>query len=170
MGTTSVRRNLFNNHLSKRAVPTVPPMQGSSSNTSNVQSSRSGSSSETNSSSLNITTGSTDNGEIVVKDKNGGYKLDIPMLAPVVGGEDGDEIEGFDESQNGGGSGATVVSTGETEIGGREKESMWNGNELLLRQMGACVYRTNAWLRNRGQLDRNDVPQSEQADEQRASW
>ena len=124
MGTTSVRRNLFNNHLSKRAMSTVPPMQGSGSNTSNVQSSRSGSSSETNSSSLNMTTGSTDNEEIVVKDKNGGYKLDIPVLAPVVGGEDGDEIEGFDESQNGGGSGATVVSTGETEIGGREKESM----------------------------------------------
>ena len=164
MGTTSVRRNLFNNHLSKRAVSTVPPMQGSSSNTSNVQSSRSGSSSETNSTSLDLTTGSTDNGEIVVKDKNGGYKLDIPVLAPVIGGEDGDEIEGFDESQNGGGSGATVVSTGETEIGGREKESMWNGNELLLRQKRECVYvytRTNAWLRNRGQLDRNDVPQSE---------
>lgn len=163
MGTTSVRRNLFNNHLSKRAVSTVPPMQGSSSNT-NVQSSRSGSSSETNSTSLNLTTGSTDNGEIVVKDKNGGYRLDIPVLAPVIGGEDGDEIEGFDESQNGGGSGATVVSTGETEIGGREKESMWNGNELLLRQKKECVYvytRTNAWLRNRGQLDRNDVPQSE---------
>lgn len=142
MGTTSVRRNLFNSHLSKRAVSTVPPMQGSSSNTSNVQSSRSGSSSETNSSSLNITTGSTDNGEIVVKDKNGGYKLDIPVLAPVIGGEDGDEIEGFDETQNGGGSGATVVSTGETEIGGREKESMWSGNGLLLRQ---GKYRANVW-------------------------
>lgn len=136
MGTTSVRRNLFNNHLSKRAVSTVPPMQGSSNNTSNVQSSRSGSSSETNSSSLNLTAGSNDSGEIVVKDKNGSYKLDIPVLAPIVGGEDGDEIEGFDESQNGG-SGATVVSTGETEIGGREKESMWNGNRLLLCQKRA---------------------------------
>lgn len=64
----------------------------------------------------------------MVKDKNGAYKLDIPVLSPVTvggGGEDGDEMDGFEDSQNGGaGSGATVVdSTGETEIGGREKES-----------------------------------------------
>lgn len=64
----------------------------------------------------------------MVKDKNGAYKLDIPVLSPVIvggGGEDGDEMDGFEDSQNeGAGSGATVVdSTGETEIGGREKES-----------------------------------------------
>lgn len=61
----------------------------------------------------------------MVKDKNGGYKLDIPVLPLVGAGEDGEEMEGFDESQNGGGSTATIVnSNGETEIDGREKESM----------------------------------------------
>lgn len=63
----------------------------------------------------------------MVKDKNGAYKLDIPVLSPVIvgNGEDGDEMDGFEDSQNGGpGSGPTVVdSTGETEIGAREKES-----------------------------------------------
>lgn len=128
MPATSVRRNLFNSNFSKHSVPSAPPMQGANNNVSNVQSSCSVTvSSETNQSSLNATAGSTDNGEIVVKDKNGGYKLDIPVLPLVGAGEDGGEMEGFDESQNGGGSAATIVnSNGETEIDGQEKESTWS--------------------------------------------
>lgn len=121
MGTTSVRRNLFNSNLGKRAVSSVPPMQGASNNTFNLQSSSHPSSSETVSSSNNPRP--TDSDEIVVKDKNGSYKLDIPVL-PVIVSEDGEEIEGFGEGHNGGGPGSAVDSTGETELGGREKESM----------------------------------------------
>lgn len=94
-------------------------MQGASNNTFNLQSSHPGSS-ETNSSN---NARSADNDEFVVKDKNGSYKLDIPVLPPVIVGENGEEIEGFDDGQNGGGSGSTVVdSAGETDLGGREKE------------------------------------------------
>ena len=120
MGTPSVRRNLFNSNLSKRAVSSVPPMQGASNNTFNLRSSSHPGSSETNPSSNNARPADSD--EIVVKDKNGSYKLDIPIL-PMMTGEDGDEMEGFDEGHNGGGPGSVVDSTGETELGGREKES-----------------------------------------------
>lgn len=95
-------------------------MQGASNNSFNIQSSSHPSSSETNPSSSNNAR-STDSDEIVVKDKNGSYKLDIPVL-PVIVNEDGEEIEGFDEGHNGGGPGSAVDSTGETELGGREKE------------------------------------------------
>ena len=136
MGASSVRRNLFSSNLSKRSGPTLPPIQGSSHGTSNGNSNNASnlqSPTHTTSSAdtiplnnSNVMTGSTagtsDTGEIVVKDKNGAYKLDIPVLPPVIvgSGDDGDEMDGFEDTQNGG---ATVVdSTGETDIGGREKE------------------------------------------------
>jgi hypothetical protein len=60
----------------------------------------------------------------VVRDKNGGYKLDVPVLPPVVG-EDGDEMEGVEGSGATGGSAATGAdSTAQTEISGREKEKI----------------------------------------------
>lgn len=68
-----------------------------------------------------------DNGDIVVKDKNGGYRLDIPVLSPTMTGEDGDEVpmEGVEEGRPSGGSGGTGVSSvGDADISGREKESM----------------------------------------------
>lgn len=132
MGASSVRRNLFSSNLSKRSGPTLPPIQGGSTsthtNTSNLQSpTHTTSSADTiplNNSNTTTTSngGASDTGDIVVKDKNGAYKLDIPVLPPVImgSGDDGDEMEGFEDDQNGG---ATVVdSTGETDIGGREKE------------------------------------------------
>lgn len=65
-----------------------------------------------------------DNGDIVVKDKNGGYELDIPILPPTLE-SDGDEISGGDEARASAGAGAAGTdSTGDTEISGREKESM----------------------------------------------
>lgn len=68
-----------------------------------------------------------DNGDIVVKDKNGGYRLDIPVLSPMMTGEEGDEVpmEGVEEGRPSAGSGGTGVgSVSDTDISGREKESM----------------------------------------------
>ncbi|XHF96912.1 hypothetical protein AWENTII_000522 [Aspergillus wentii] len=125
MGTTSVRRNLFHHNLSRNSVSTAPHnahMQSGGHGPSGLQSQiiQSGSFEATTSS---LSNGPIDNGEIVVKDKNGSYKLDIPMLPPVAGSEDGDEMEGVDG--NSGGSGTTGAdSAGETEVSGREKEKI----------------------------------------------
>lgn len=88
------------------------------------------------SSSLSTGPVERDNGEIVPRDQNGNYKLDIPVLPPVMLGEDGDEagaMEGVEEGGAGaggrssGGSGSTGVNSGsaavDAELGGREKES-----------------------------------------------
>ncbi|KAL2007211.1 hypothetical protein VTN00DRAFT_8649 [Thermoascus crustaceus] len=128
MGTTSVRRNLFQHHLSRR------PASAASSSASTVAlngaygvSSHGPTSTSTSAaaSSSSLSTGPLDNGEIVVKDKNGGYKLDIPILPPVVVGDDGDEgtMEGVEDGRPSAGSGATGVSD-DTEISGREKEKI----------------------------------------------
>lgn len=64
-----------------------------------------------------------DGGEIVVKDKNGDYKLDIPVLPPATGEEDGDEMEGIEGGATRGSGTTGADSTAQTEISGREKES-----------------------------------------------
>lgn len=61
-----------------------------------------------------------------MRDKNGGYKLDIPVLAPVVDQDgEGEEMEGVDGGGGGGGG-------NEAEISGCEKQSMlcWTGFEV----------------------------------------
>ncbi|KAL4944719.1 hypothetical protein BDV06DRAFT_220011 [Aspergillus oleicola] len=120
MGTTSVRRNLFQNHLSRRPVSTAAPSNGTSGFSSQVLQS---STPESNSSVLS---GPADDGEIVVKDKNGSYKLDIPVLPPMVN-EDGDEMEGIE----GGAASSTAAtgadSTGQGEMSGREKDKIEAG-------------------------------------------
>ena len=63
-----------------------------------------------------------DGEEIVVKDKNGDYKLDIPVLPPAVG-EDGDEMEGMEGGATRGSGPTGAESTAQTEISGHEKES-----------------------------------------------
>ncbi|EAW08618.1 uncharacterized protein ACLA_095510 [Aspergillus clavatus NRRL 1] len=126
MGTTSVRRNLFHHNLSRRPVSTVPPTGSLQSNgtsgVSGLSSHLLRSSTESTTSSL--ASGPVDNGDIVVRDKNGGYKLDMPILPPLVGGEDGDGMDGVDEGGNSGGTVATVDSTGQMVITGREKEKI----------------------------------------------
>jgi len=84
-------------------------------------------STSTAASSSSLSSGPVDNGEIVVRDKNGGYKLDIPILPPVLAGDDGDgdAMEGVEDGRPSTGSGATGGSE-DTEISGREKESMWS--------------------------------------------
>lgn len=64
---------------------------------------------------------SPDNGDIVPRDKNGCYKLDIPVLPPAVFEEadGGDSMEGIEHS---GGAEIPVEEGG--ELAGRDKESM----------------------------------------------
>lgn len=72
-----------------------------------------------------LTSGSLDNGDIVVRDKNGGYKLDIPVLPPAITSENGDGMDGLDESGTSGGAGTTAGdSASQTDISGREKEKI----------------------------------------------
>ncbi|KAG2417219.1 hypothetical protein HFD88_008438 [Aspergillus terreus] len=126
MGTTSVRRNLFHHHLSRRPVSTAPPNPPMPSGTASGVSSLSSHiiAPAANESTSSLSSGSGDTGEIVVRDKNGGYKLDVPVLPPVVG-EDGDEMEGVEGSGATGGSAATGAdSTAQTEISGQIEASL----------------------------------------------
>jgi hypothetical protein len=61
----------------------------------------------------------SENREIVVRDKNGGYKLDVPALPPALIGEDGEEL-GELEAEDGGESSMLDV-----ELSGRDKESRY---------------------------------------------
>lgn len=104
------------------AAPPNPLGQGGN-NESRIQP-HSQKSSSSDSAASTLTNGQIDNGEIVVKDKNGGYELDIPVLAPVLGSEDGDEMDGVEEAAVS--SGPATADSGESEISGREKESMFS--------------------------------------------
>jgi hypothetical protein len=92
-----------------------------------------------------------DDGEIVVKDKNGGYKLDIPVLPPIVG-EDGEEMEGMES----GGAGNSATANNEADSGqggmsGREKESkFWPSFDygLLVSQARQFVLTVGLLCRN----------------------
>ncbi|KAL3455701.1 hypothetical protein BJX64DRAFT_58276 [Aspergillus heterothallicus] len=115
MGASSVRRNIFQNHLSRR--PVAGPGNGSSSGLSSQPIQHNA----PEPSIPSLSSGPVDDGEIVVKDKNGGYRLDIPILPPIVG-EDGDEMEGI---ENGGaGNPATGTGAESTRQGEREKEKI----------------------------------------------
>ncbi|PYH28688.1 uncharacterized protein BO87DRAFT_370463 [Aspergillus neoniger CBS 115656] len=120
MGTTSVRRNLFHHHISKRAGSTGPAGSSAQSKTSNGTSVLSSQLLQSNSSEAptSLSAGSVDNGEIVVKDKNGSYKLDVPVLPPLIG-EDGEEMEGIEGVGVGDGSGAAGGN-----LSAQEKEKM----------------------------------------------
>ncbi|KAJ9272184.1 hypothetical protein DTO212C5_1689 [Paecilomyces variotii] len=128
MGPTSVRRNLFHHHLSRRPASTAstPPIEEGHEVTGRPHVTRTASTVELAGSS-SLGAGPVDNGDIVVKDKNGGYRLDIPVLSPTMTGEDGDEVpmEGVEEGRPSGGSGGTGVSSvGDADISGREKEKI----------------------------------------------
>ena len=71
-----------------------------------------------------MSTAPLDNGDIVARDKNGCYQVDIPILPPSMFGEDaegGDLMEGIE--QNGGGHVPELVGDG-SQISGIAKESM----------------------------------------------
>ncbi|KAL4899252.1 hypothetical protein BDW74DRAFT_117356 [Aspergillus multicolor] len=121
MGTASVRRNLFQNHLSRRPVSTTGPNNGASGLSSQV------SQSNATESNPSMSAETMDDGEIVVKDKNGSFTLDIPVLPPVEG-EDEDEMEGIEGGAGGGSTAATGPDpTGQSELSGREKEKLEAG-------------------------------------------
>lgn len=128
MAPTSVRRNLFHHHLSRRPASTTsstPTIEEGHEVSARSHLSRTPSTAELAASS-SLGAGPVDNGEIVIKDKNGGYRLDIPMLSPAMAGEEGEEarMEGVEEGRPSGGSGGTGVSSvGDADISGREKES-----------------------------------------------
>lgn len=154
MGPSSVRRNLFSSNLSKRSGSTLPPIQGgsnsnsNSTNASNLQSpTHTTSSTDTiplnNGNSATIPSERTnDTGDIVVKDKNGSYKLDIPVL-PLGNGDDEDDMDTIEDIQNGG----RVIDptgSGETILCGKEKER--RSLECRLSGSSFTVYRANVLL------------------------
>ncbi|KAL4871984.1 hypothetical protein BDV12DRAFT_193780 [Aspergillus spectabilis] len=114
MGSSSVRRNLFQNHLSRRPASSAPT-NGTSGLCSQVLQS---SAPESNPS---VSGGPVDDGEIVVKDNNGTYKLDTPVLPPIVG-EEGNEMESIDGGRS---TAATRAdSTGQGEMSGQDKKKI----------------------------------------------
>ncbi|RAH72761.1 uncharacterized protein BO66DRAFT_409379 [Aspergillus aculeatinus CBS 121060] len=126
MGTTSVRRNLFHHHFSRRPgsmAPSSSSAQSSATHGVPVLSAQMAPSMSSDSAS-SLSSGPVDGGEIVARDKNGGYKLDIPVL-PALVGNGGDEMEGIEDVGAQGGSGAaTIDATNQTDISRREKEKI----------------------------------------------
>ncbi|OQD78532.1 hypothetical protein PENDEC_c001G04392 [Penicillium decumbens] len=117
MGPASVRRNLFQQDLSRRPASAGPPngnVPSGNNALSNRPSHRLKPSSSESCSSRSIKT--SENREIVVRDKNGGYKLDIPSLQHALVGEDGEELGELDAEE----SGETAFDS--SELRGHEKE------------------------------------------------
>ncbi|KAJ6024527.1 hypothetical protein N7540_005324 [Penicillium herquei] len=93
MGSTSVRRNLFQQNISRRPTP-APSVQGTNGLSTRPSNRLKHSSSD---SSMSLNSRLAENKDIVVRDKNGGYKLDIPTLprSSLLGnGEELDELDG----------------------------------------------------------------------------
>ncbi|OXV10602.1 hypothetical protein Egran_01640 [Elaphomyces granulatus] len=129
----SIRRNLFHHHLSRRpasaassssaATSTAGGSHGATSHPDISSASASGTATCSATSSAPV-----DNGDIVARDKNGNYKIDVPVLPPVVAGEDGEEV-GIEDIEEGptAGSGAAGVNSSaamETEFSGKDKEKI----------------------------------------------
>ena len=76
---------------------------------------------------LLLSTAPLDNGDIVARDKNGGYKVDVPMLPPGMIGDDADEggMEGIEDGGQSGGAAGSGGVADEGEMSDREKESMY---------------------------------------------
>ncbi|KAL1866409.1 hypothetical protein Plec18167_009077 [Paecilomyces lecythidis] len=145
----SVRRNLFHHHLSRRPASTAstPPIDEGHEIAGRSHVARTASTAELAGPS-SLGSGSVDNGDIVVKDKNGGYRLDIPVLSPMMTSEEGDEVpmEGVEEGRPSAGSGGTGVgSVSDTDISGREKEKILNLIHQSLRNKVAALDEDN-WM------------------------
>lgn len=132
MGTT-VRRNLFHHHLSRRPASAAPNPLGHGGNNETRQL-RVEKPTSSDAAASPLVSGSADDDDIVVKDKNGGYQLDVPALAPILASNDCDAMNGVDEA---GTSGADVPGTtsatdpaGDADISGREKESKLAASNL----------------------------------------
>ncbi|KAJ5783708.1 uncharacterized protein N7518_009385 [Penicillium psychrosexuale] len=94
MNQTSVRRNLFHGNLSRRPASvgppngTVPQTHGGLSNRPSHRLKPTSSDSGPHTRPFKT----AENKDIVVRDKNGSYKLEIPTLPQVLVGEDGEEL------------------------------------------------------------------------------
>ncbi|PLB49517.1 hypothetical protein P170DRAFT_475807 [Aspergillus steynii IBT 23096] len=130
MGATSVRRNIFHHHLSRRPVSAAPSnasvqLTGSAANHGVSGLSSHMLSSAASESTSSLSSGPVDNGEIVTRDKNGGYKLDIPVLPPIAGQEGEDEMEGVEGGGMSGGPGARGTDpTAQAGMSEREKKKI----------------------------------------------
>ncbi|KAJ5882214.1 uncharacterized protein N7529_000886 [Penicillium soppii] len=100
MNPSSVRRNLFHGNLSRRPASAGPPngvIPPNPNGVSNRPSHRlKPTSSDSGPPARPFKT--VENKDIVVRDKNGGYKLDIPTLPPALV-EDADELAELDEER-----------------------------------------------------------------------
>jgi len=122
MGPTSVRPNIFQQGLHRRHASTALPNGNMSippgtNGLSNRPSHRLKPTASDPSSARNIKI--SENKEIVVRDKNGGYKLDVPALPDGLIGEDGEELGDLEGDESG------EIGLERTEVGGRDKESMF---------------------------------------------
>ena len=120
MSSASVRRNLFHQNLSRRPAPVGPPTDTAPSGSSLVSNRPSNrlkpTVSDSSTSTRNARLG--ENRDIVVRDKNGAYKLDMPVLPrSTLTGDDGEELDELDAESN-----ETAFGTSENE---REKESVF---------------------------------------------
>ncbi|KAH8689681.1 hypothetical protein BGW36DRAFT_74689 [Talaromyces proteolyticus] len=139
------RRNLFQGHLNRR-----PPSATASASTSTSVSSNNShqasalgpnnhipdnpkvtiSNTTSSSASSALIPAPSDTGsDIIARDKNGNFQLDIPVLPPVLLDEEADEeaMEGIEEGRPSGGSGSSVANGGSTvdsELVGRDKDKL----------------------------------------------
>lgn len=123
MPSNSVRRNLFHHHLSRRPASTTssaPTVNGS--NTSVNGPSGLSRAPQLPSTSLSSSQPS-DNGDIVPRDKNGGYKVETPPMLPGMAGDDMEEGSGMEGIEAGT---QNCGAVGEGEMTEREKESMFH--------------------------------------------
>lgn len=115
MNANSVRRSLFHGNLSRRPASSGPPNTVVPPNPNGVSNRPSHRLKPTSSSESGPQTRpfKTENKDIVARDKNGDYRLEVPILPPALVGEDGEELVEPEEG-----------AFDATQLTGREKESM----------------------------------------------
>lgn len=118
MNQSSVRRNLFHGNLSRRPASAGPPNGAVPQNHNGLSNRPSHRLKPTSSDSGPHTRPfqTVENKDIVVRDKNGSYKLEIPTLPQALVGEDGEELAELAPEDGG------FVSS---ELTGYDKESMF---------------------------------------------
>ncbi|CAP80072.1 Pc12g04450 [Penicillium rubens Wisconsin 54-1255] len=138
MNQNSVRRNLFHGNLSRRPASAGPPNGAVPQNHNGLSNRPSHRLKSTSSDSGPHTRPfkSVETKDIVVRDKNGSYKLEIPTLPQALVGEDGEELAelapedgGFDSS----------------DLTGRDKEKILNMVHESLRRKAASLDDDN-WM------------------------
>ncbi|KAJ5663714.1 hypothetical protein N7507_004445 [Penicillium longicatenatum] len=118
---TSVRRNLFHQNLSRRPASAGPPNGAVQSGNNGLSNRPSNRLKPTVSDSSTRSTKLAENKEIVVRDKNGGYKLDMPALPSRGVGDNGEELD--------------ELETGETSFESLEMEREKENYEAALVEM-----------------------------------